>query len=191
MRCLSCHRFSWKVICDECSDRLLISSPSKRRVANLEVVSLFKYKNIEQFLLTKHTPIGYRVYKYLSKRFVRPFIYSYMDATQEGVRVIAIDESVSSGYSHTALLAHYAKNTYIKVCHAKLLAKNRVNYAGKSLHFRLNNPRDFRYTGEKNIDVILIDDIITTGVTLQEAQIELRKHGVNVLFALTIADARD
>ena len=71
------------------------------------------------------------------------------------------------------------------------MAQNRVNYSGKSLQFRLENPREFFYTGKSNIDVILVNDIITTGITLQEAQKVLMSHGVNVLFALTLVDVEE
>jgi len=191
MRCLSCHHLSIKVICQSCSDRLLVPTVTKRKIGTMEVISLFKYKNIEQFLLTKHTPIGYRVYKNFGQHFMAPFLDSFTKGIDEDTAVIAIDEHVRSGYSHTALLGHYVQNSHTKVQHSKLIAQNRVNYAGKSLQYRLENPRGFIYTGPKNIQAILIDDIITTGVTLQEAQIELMSHGVDVLFALTLADARD
>lgn len=78
-----------------------------------------------------------------------------------------------------------------KILHASLLAQNSVTYAGKTLAYRLSNPRDFHYSGPNDIDAILVDDIITTGVTLQEAQKSLTQHGVNVLFALTLADAKE
>jgi len=71
------------------------------------------------------------------------------------------------------------------------MAKNRVHYSGKGLQFRLENPRDFVYKGKSNIDVILVDDIITTGITLQEAQKVLIQNGVNVLFALTLANVEE
>ena len=71
------------------------------------------------------------------------------------------------------------------------MAQNRVNYSGQDLQSRLENPRDFLYKGKSNIDVILVDDIITTGITLQEAQKVLLSHGVNVLFALTLADVEE
>jgi len=164
---------------------------TRRKVGTLEVVSLFKYKNIEPFLLTKHTPAGYRLYRYFSKAFFKPFLDDFASHIDTSVTLISVDEQVQSGYSHTALLSHYAKSPKIDLSHAKLMAQNRVNYAGKSLQFRLDNPRDFSYTGTRGLEVILIDDIITTGVTLQEAQIELEKHHVEVLFALTLADARD
>ena len=44
---------------------------------------------------------------------------------------------------------------------------------------------------KENIDVILIDDIVTTGSTLEEAHDALKKHDVNVLFALVLADAKE
>jgi competence protein ComFC len=191
MRCLSCHVLSRAVICQACQERLLVPTITKRKVGTLEVVSLFKYKNIESFLLTKHTPVGFRLYRYFSKQFVKPFLDNFATHIDTPVTLIAIDEKVQSGYSHTALLSHNSKSPKIALSHATLLAQNSVSYAGKSLEYRLNNPRDFHYTGEAGIEVILIDDIITTGVTLQEAQQELERHGVEVLFALTLADARD
>jgi competence protein ComFC len=71
------------------------------------------------------------------------------------------------------------------------MAQNRVNYSGKSLQFRLEHPRDFRYSGKTSIDAILVDDIVTTGITLQEAQKVLTSAGVNVLFALVLADVEE
>jgi len=59
------------------------------------------------------------------------------------------------------------------------------------LDFRLENSRDFRYSGKSDIEAILVDDTITTGITLQEAYILLEKYNVNVLFALTLADAKE
>ncbi|NKQ41395.1 MAG: ComF family protein [Sulfurovum sp.] len=191
MRCVSCHGLSLVVICQGCHKKLLSPTITKRKVGTLEVVSLFKYSTIEPFLLTKHTASGFRIYKYFSKQFIRPFITKFAAEIDEYVTMIAIDEQVRSGYSHTAVLSHYAKSPKILTSHASLLAQNSISYAGKTLQYRLDHPRDFSYTGKREVEAILIDDIVTTGVTLQEAQIELSRHGVEVLFALTLADARD
>jgi competence protein ComFC len=104
------------------------------------------------------------------------------------VYIIGIDEHVKSGYSHVSLLTYSMKMPTCIPLHSSLMSTNRVNYAGKSLQFRLSNPRNFTYTGVEDIHAILVDDIITTGITLQEAQKVLMQHGVNVLFALTLAD---
>jgi len=87
-------------------------------------------------------------------------------------------------------LTHAMRHKNVKILHAKLMAKNSIKYAGKSLQFRLENPRRFHYSGLKIIEVILVDDIITTGTTLNEARQLLEKNGVEVLFALTLADVK-
>jgi len=74
--------------------------------------------------------------------------------------------------------------------YSTLHSTSNVKYAGKSLEFRLNNPRKFEYKGKKNIDVVLVDDIVTTGTTLKEAKQVLKRAGVNVLFSVVLADLR-
>ena len=103
------------------------------------------------------------------------------------IYIVGVDESVKSGYSHVALLTHQMRYKGVKVLHNSLIAQNRVNYSGKSLQFRLENPREFIYRGREDIDIILVDDIITTGITLKEAKRVLNISGVNTLFALTLA----
>jgi len=190
MRCLSCHQFSWYTFCKKCQTRLLKPSVSKRKVGSLEVYSFFKYQHIEDLLLTKHTPQGFQVYNALAKLFFTPFIKNFMLEDSRKIYVIGIDEHVKSGYSHVALLTHAMRHKNVKVLHAKLMAKNLINYSGKSLQYRLENPREFEYRGLSDIEVILVDDIITTGTTLKEAKEVLEKSGVEVLFALTLADVK-
>ena len=141
--------------------------------------------------MTKYYPEGYRVFKYFGKYHIAPFLRAFAKGLERPAKIIAIDERVDRGYSHTALLAHYGSVKNIKALHGVLVAKNYVSYAGKSLKFRLNNPRNFQYRGSSGIEAILVDDIITTGSTLLEAYEVLSRSGVNVLFALTIADAKE
>jgi len=121
----------------------------------------------------------------------RPFIQEFVEHDDGIVYIVGVDERVESGYSHTALLSRATKTGMSIPQHASLMAQNRVHYAGKPLQYRLDNPRDFRYRGRRGVDVILVDDIVTTGITLQEAQKVLLSHDVNVLFALTLADAKE
>jgi len=122
---------------------------------------------------------------------MQPFIEEFIEHDEGTVYIIGIDEFVQNGYAHVALLTRAMQTEKSIPLHSSLLAQNRVHYAGKDLQFRLNNPRNFKYTGKRNIDVILVDDIITTGITLQEAQKVLIENGVNVLFALTLADVEE
>ena len=189
MRCLSCHKLSIQTFCDVCQKKLLQPSISKRRIGSLDVYSFFKYQNIEDLLLTKHTSQGFIVYKALAQMTFKPFIKKFLEEDNRLVYVIGIDENIKSGYSHVALLTHEMRAKKSKILHAKLQATNKVNYSGKSLNFRLTNPRGFIYTGVSDIEVILVDDIITTGTTLKEAKYVLEEAGVTVLFSLTLADA--
>lgn len=122
---------------------------------------------------------------------MKPFMEEFLESDDREVYIVGVDEYVQSGYAHVALLTHAMKVGNTKVQHASLMARNRVNYSGKSLQFRLDNPRDFVYSGKTKVDVILVDDIITTGITLQEAQKVLINSGVNVLFALVLADVEE
>ena len=179
------------IICKRCKEELFYTTISTRTVGTLDVISFYKYSALESLLLTKHKPEGYRIYKALAQMTMKPFIEEFVESDDRRVYIVGIDEYVKSGYAHVALLTHAMKTKYSIPLHSTLMARNRVNYSGKDLQFRLNNPRDFVYTGKSNIDVILVDDIITTGITLQEAQKVLIQHGVNVLFALTLADVEE
>jgi len=190
MRCFTCERWSIAIFCKHCQKHLLMPSLTKRKIGTLEVISFFNYAEIESLILSKYQAYGHRIYKGLAKLSFAPFAKE-LNESQEEIMIIGIDENVKSGYSHVAVLTHAMKNHYIKVQHASLMAQNKVKYAGKDLEFRLNNPRNFSYKGKKNINAILVDDIITTGLTLQEAHKVLIAHDVNVLFALTLANARE
>lgn len=191
MRCFSCSKISFPIICKTCVEQLFVPNISTRKVGTLDVISFFKYSTLETLLHSKHKPEGYRIYKALATMTMKPFIKEFVESDDRDVYIVGIDEYVKSGYAHVALLTRAMKRKYSIPQHSALIAQNRVNYSGKSLQFRLENPRDFLYNGKSNVDVILVDDIITTGITLQEAQKVLISHGVNVLFALTLADVEE
>ncbi|MGC9350375.1 MAG: ComF family protein [Sulfurovum sp.] len=190
MRCYACTKPSFSIICKKCQERLFKPQVHTRKVGTLDVISFYPYSAIESLLHTKHKVEGYRIYKKLAKMTMKPFIKEFAESLEGELYILGVDEYVGSGYSHTALLARELRTKSTKVMHGKLLAKNRISYSGKDLQFRLNHPRAFNYTGKRDIDVILVDDTVTTGITLQEAQSVLLQHGVNVLFALTLADAQ-
>jgi len=191
VRCFSCSKLSLKIICKTCEGQLFVPSVSTRKIGTLDVISFFKYSSLETLLHSKHKPEGYRIYKALANMTMKPFIEEFVESDERDVYIVGIDEYVKSGYAHVALLTRAMKTKYSIPQYSALMAQNRVNYSGKSLQFRLEHPRDFVYKGKSDIDVILVDDIITTGITLQEAQKVLMTHGVNVLFALTLADVEE
>ena len=190
MYCLICGEFSFGHICKKCKKEFLKPSLYRRIIENdFEVYSFYKYSSIKELILTKHKFIGYFIYHILAQESFKKFAKEFTFTNQ--IYSFACDDHIKSGYSHTAILNKHLKSTYITPVHSVLRAKNQINYSGKSLQFRQTNPRNFIYSYHSNIDTIIIDDIITTGTTIKEAKKTLEVNGVNVLFALTLADARE
>ncbi|SMC09116.1 ComF family protein [Nitratiruptor tergarcus] len=187
MRCLVCERFSLIHICKKCQKELLQPTLRKRElIDNFFVYSFYDYSEIEELLYTKYHYIGSYIYKILANNSLRKFALEFhLDAG-----IVAIDDKISQhGYSHTAILAHSMKSKNLQLRRNTLWANNSVSYAGKSLAFRLSNPRNFIYKGKKE-DIILVDDVVTTGTTLKEAYSVVKRAGANPLFALVLADAK-
>ena len=188
MRCLTCQCLSYKIICKNCQEKLLIPSFYKRELTkDFFVYSFYKFDEIKELINTKYEFYGDRVYGILSSLIFEKFALNF--SFDKKIIAIPIDDHTRHEFSHTAILTKSLKSTYIKPKFNMLKAKNQVKYAGKDLNFRLNNKRNFIYNGKKNIQVILIDDLVTTGSTLLEAREILQKNGCEVLFALTISDA--
>jgi len=194
MRCFSCNKLSLEPICKECEQEFLTPEMIEEEIGNLEVVSFFDYYLTVDFIKSKYISSGYRIYKFLAKNYFKQFLKAYTENIDSNILyVIGVDENVDRGYSNVALLTHYSTQNNPKTIplHNALKARNRVQYAGKSLEFRLDNPRDFIYKGPENVDAIIIDDTTTTGTTLEQAYRVLKQHNVNVHFALTLANAKE
>jgi competence protein ComFC len=191
MRCYSCSKLSLSILCKICKEQLFRPSIRTKKAGTMDVISFYRYSSIESLIHSKHKPEGYRIYKVLAELTMKPFIKEFIENADGDIYIIGIDELVKNGYAHVSLLTSAMKTKTSIPEHAVLMASNRINYSGKSLQYRLDHPRDFVYSGTEDVHAILVDDIITTGITLQEAQKVLMQHGVNVLFALTLADVEE
>lgn len=188
MRCLLCENLSLSHICPSCEELFLKPSIYKRKILNdVEVISFYKYNDIKKLLYTKHTDLGFYIYSALAKNSFKKFAQNFK--FNKKVTSISIDDNIKNGYSHTAVLNKELKSPHIIPLFNKLRAKNSVTYSGKSKKFRLLNPRDFEFKNFKEENVILVDDIITTGSTLTQAIQSIRKNNKSVLFCLTLSDA--
>jgi competence protein ComFC len=181
--CIICNSFSYQIICTKCQKEFL--NPKIRKKDN--VISFYDYETIEFLIKYKYHKFGSSVFKILAENSLKKFALN----VSEFFYVIPIDDKVKKGYSHTAILAHSMKTKYLKVLYNVLLSTNNVQYAGKSLEYRLQNPRNFKYSGKKNIDVILVDDIQTTGITLNEAEEKLKEYGVKVYLKVVLANLKN
>ncbi|GAX88004.1 competence protein ComFC [Lebetimonas natsushimae] len=175
-----CKNFSFEVICKNCQKQFL--KPEIKIKDN--IVSFYEYEEIEWLIKFKYEKFGDKIFKILANNSFKIFAKTI----SEKFFVIPIDDNIEKGFSHTAILANSMKTEFLTPIFNSLQSTNKVKYAGKSLEFRLNNPRNFKYKGEEKIDVILVDDIKTTGTTLNEAKEVLSKYGVNVYLSVVLAN---
>jgi competence protein ComFC len=190
MKCIICKKYSLKLICQTCQDNFLQPKLLTRTLPDgFKIYSFYHYHDIQDLIKTKHTHVGASVYAILAENAFKKFSNEFIFINP--VYALAIDDRVKSGYSHTAILTKALKSKHIKPVFASLRAQNHVTYSAKSLQFRLENPREFVYNFKRDIDAILVDDIVTTTSTINEAKNLLLKHEVNPMFALTIANAKE
>ncbi len=190
MRCLSCENISYQAICKSCQKNLLEPSFYKREISkDFFVYSFYQLDDIKELINTKYHFFGDRVYTILGKLAFKKFADNFQ--YDNNVLAIPVDDHTRHQFSHTAILAKFLRSKNITPLYNTLKATNIVKYAGKSLDFRKNNKRAFQYLGDKKHDIILVDDVVTTGTTLLEAKIVLEKEQCNPLFALTLCDAKD
>jgi len=182
-----CEDISFTHICKNCQNTFLKPQIYKRKVQNIDVISFYKYKEIKNLLHTKHTDLGYYMYSILAANSFYSFAQEFKFTHK--INSIAIDDNIKSGYSHTAILNKKLKSRYIKPLHNLLHSTNEVSYSGKSKEYRLNNPREFSLQRTKAKEIILVDDIITTGSTLNQAINIIKKSNKDVLLCLTLADS--
>lgn len=183
-----CENLSLSHICKNCQNTFLTPSIYRRKIfKDIEVISFYKYNDIKNLLHTKHTDLGYYIYTILAKNSLAKFASEF--SYEQNIVSIAIDDVVSGASSHTAILNKALKSDFITPKYNKLRAKNRVTYSGKSREFRMLNPRNFELSGLEEKEIILVDDIVTTGSTFTQAISLLDKKDKNTLFCLSLADA--
>lgn len=190
MRCFNCGGFTLIDLCCECVDELSEFSLGVRRLGDFKVYSFYKYSDIKHLVLSKHRFYGYFALNALARLSFGRFKQFF--APQSPINAVPLDDRVENSlYSHSAILARHLKTRFIKPIYRTLQATSNVKYSGKSVAFRSKNKRHYRLFKHPPHPVILVDDIITTGSSMLEAKGVLEKNGIEILFGLVLADARE
>jgi competence protein ComFC len=189
MLCTLCKNLSFQIICKDCQNNLLQPSFYKREIKkDFYNYSFYTLSELEDLINSKYYFHGDKIYNILAKlsfaKFAQNFNY------EKEILAIPIDDHTRHDFSHTAILAKHLNSKFIKPKYDVLKAKNIVKYAGKDLEFREKNKRNYKATTLSNQTLILCDDLITTGTTILEAKKFLEKQKNQVLFSLTLADAK-
>ncbi|HIP44058.1 MAG TPA: ComF family protein [Sulfurospirillum arcachonense] len=187
MKCILCESYTFAHICKTCQKSFLSPSFSQRKLPNgIDIISFYKYEEIKELLFTKHTDFGFYIYTLLAKLSFKQFAQEFH--TKEKYISLAIDDTIKSGYSHTAILNKSLKTYNINPLYNKIRARNSISYSGKSKIFREQNPRNFQVKKLTSDNIILVDDIVTTGQTLIQACNKIKEQGKSVSFCLVLTD---
>jgi competence protein ComFC len=190
MRCLLCERPSFSHLCRDCRRERLTPSLQTRKIAGkLPVHSFYAYDEIEPLLLSKHTYLGHYLYGILAKTAFTPFAEGFR-CDEEAMAVLPVDDHARHGYSHTALLARALRSACFTPRYARLRDRSGYRYSGRDFQYRLTHPRAFGLAPFPEGSVVLVDDILTTGLTLTQAAEAVEREGKKVRFCLVLADAQ-
>lgn len=211
--CVVCGKFG-QLICDECSyekltylalpycpkcngrlrDNQGIHSLCKRHSSLDGSISLVKFTdNFKKILWDYKYHYVYQLAAPLSKMISNrlstfPFHYDY---------VIAVPSHPSKinkrGYDHIELLVNSLNKPTINVIYKTTSNKAQAKLSRQER--LLNVVENFKVKNSKRIigkSILIIDDVITTGSTIQSVAQKLKEAGVEKVYSLTIArDIRD
>ena len=78
MRCITCQSFSFKIICKDCQEKLLIPSFYKRELTkDFFVYSFYKFDEVKDLINTKYEFYGDKVYTVLSSLSLEKFAQNF------------------------------------------------------------------------------------------------------------------
>ena len=165
----------------------------------------YGYSEIRELILSKHHEYGAVVLARIASLSLAKFplhlqreisanSQNYEAFKTDGIfkfNAVPLDDDARSGYSHTAILARALKSELIEPKFHCLRAQNRVKYSGQSLEFRLKHKRNFKILTPPKFPVILVDDIITSGLSMLQARESLIQGGFTPVCGLVLANAKE
>lgn len=203
--CGFCNQINSEFLCEKC----------ERKLEQEKISEIINYKNDpvffdEQFYLFKYKKdireyiINYKfneqsyLYKSFAELFIRDnqFINKFIKNYDIIIPVPIHKKRLKCrGYNQSELIAKEIAISCDKEYYKDILIKRNNIVAQSSLDDRLDRIRNIKnaYTGGKNIDVVknkkiaILDDVFTTGATVNECAKVLKQKGANYVGVFTIA----
>lgn len=144
MKCVVCGKISFNPICSRCFFEIKIT-PTMRVIEGVSIYSFYNYSDVSILIKSKYYVFGSRILKILSAKASDYFFNSHLKSSlwkETNLYGIGIDDCVRSYYSHTAVILKEFCRYGFKPDYGKLQAKNNLQYAGKSLQYRRQNPKN-------------------------------------------------
>ena len=199
IECLGGHQ-TGKILCEKCLDEIIILNKWESNLCSLKrIVTIFDYqqplfrKALKSF---KYSPYNLNILKKLSPLFIKclkqsPLALNYL--TKNNFVLVPIPLSrqklAKRGFNQAELIAQelvLAFNWPLK----NILKKVKNNPSQTNLNReqrKLNVQNIFQIKEQPPANVILIDDVLTTGATLEQAANVLQQAGVKKIWAIVLA----
>lgn len=196
--CLSCRLFSAKgKTCPNCQEQSAIDyfwfAADYRHPLLKKILRVFKYKFVKDLSL----PLGRLLVSFLRKKGLARWLKKY----QENIVVIPVPLHSRRwrwrSFNQAALLAEIVASRLKLKLDTTSLVRLRHTQIQADLKDRQRRQQNMqkaffcrRRSVLKNKTVLLIDDVATSGSTLQQAALALKKAGVGIIIGLVVAKAK-
>lgn len=201
--CVSCKK-EGKYLCDECFDKIValnmgvFKKPEnkffdgifyvcdfERNSPLIKLVELLKYKSSQE------------IAEILAKILHLTFLKFFKECENSGgwtINFTPIHKKrfLSRGFNQSRLIAKFVSDiSGIPICEYLIKIKNTKPQVGLKKIERINNLKDAfdfnkNFSGKISKNIILIDDVSTTGATLDECARVLKKYGAQKVYGMVI-----
>ncbi len=199
LECLGCKKED-TYLCSKCLEKIEINNNFKFKGELKYLDGIYSATKYDNKLVQK--AIHYFKFRYI-KKLAKPLteiLIKYLkqekiDLTECILIPIPLNKKryLERGFNQSEIIANYlAQRFNLRVCNNVLIrTRNTPHQVGLSKAKRSTNLNDaFEVINTENIcnkKIILIDDVVTTGSTLEEAAKTLKKTKVSQIIALTLA----
>lgn len=217
--CLSCGRISQEIICDVCENSLVLfkaplcdkcgkptaqsvpacreCSSKKYYISKLRALGLYD-GNLKQLVKLLKYSNSFKIARYFATKIIGSYHEELLSDKSAVVTFVPSRRSrqAARGYNQSELIARaVSESTLLPLVETLAKVKRTKEQSGLSKAERIKNMENaFRCAANKKIysqKVILIDDVFTSGTTMNEAAKVLTKSGAREVLGIVAARTLD